>query len=55
MTSIKKITWKTSRRWDIKTGLKSIGWGKSVDWIKQARERDKWLALVNIKCGEYPE
>jgi hypothetical protein len=36
------------RRWEdeIRMDLREIGWG-SVDWIRLAQDRDRWLALVN--------
>jgi len=35
-------------RWEdnIKMNLQEVGFGV-VDWVKQAQDRDRWLALVN--------
>jgi hypothetical protein len=38
------------RRWEdgFRMDLRETGWG-SVDWIYLARDRDRWLALVNLR------
>jgi uncharacterized protein YebE (UPF0316 family) len=39
---------RSKRRWedDIKMNLQEVGWG-GMDWIAQARDRDRWRAFVN--------
>jgi len=27
--------------------LQEVGWGRGIDWIKLAQDRDRWQALVN--------
>jgi hypothetical protein len=51
----------TRRRWEdnIKIYLREVGWGRAMDWINLAHDRDRWQALVNvvplgfIKCREF--
>jgi hypothetical protein len=31
----------------IKTDLRETGWGKGVDWIHLAQDRNQWRVLVN--------
>jgi hypothetical protein len=37
------------RRWEhgIKMDLGEIGWGRSVEWINLAKDRDRWRTVVN--------
>jgi hypothetical protein len=37
------------RRWEggIRMGLRQIGWGRGVEWIQLAQDRDRWRAVVN--------
>jgi hypothetical protein len=37
------------RRWvdNIRMNLVQVGWG-DVDWIRQAQDRDRWRALVDL-------
>jgi hypothetical protein len=37
------------RRWEdnIKTDLREVGWGGSIDWVDLAKDRDRWRPLVN--------
>jgi hypothetical protein len=37
------------RRWEdgIKMDLREIGWGRGVEWIHLAQDRDRWRAVVN--------
>ena len=40
--------WRERRRWEdnIKMDLQEVGCG-CIDWIKLAKDRDRWRALVN--------
>jgi hypothetical protein len=33
---------------NIKMDLGEIGWGRDIDWIGLAEDRDKWKAFVNV-------
>jgi hypothetical protein len=37
------------RRWEdgIRMDLREIGWRRGVDWIRLARDRGRWRAVVN--------
>jgi hypothetical protein len=32
----------------IRIDLREISWGRVVDWIRLAQNRDRWLAVVNV-------
>jgi hypothetical protein len=45
----KKPVGRPRRRWydNIRMDLMETGWWVVVDWMHLARDRDKWLAVVN--------
>ena len=37
-------------RWEynIKMDLRKVGWGRGIDWIDLAQDRDRWRAVINV-------